>query len=406
MYQISKKYRALYTENRYFIISGGRGSGKSFAVADFILRLTFEANHVILFTRYTMTSAHISIIPEFIDKIEKLNAAEFFDITQSEIINKQTGSKIIFRGIKVGSLIQTAALKSIPNLTTWIIDEAEELPNEQIFDTIDESIRSLNAHNRVLFVLNPPKVTHWIIQKFFVAKEIKTGFCGTLGNTVYIHTTYQDNKKNLSNSFLEKAEQVRMNNYQAYKHRYLGYPLTESAGALWKLQNIKYKVPSDTLKQVYISLDPAVTTSKNSDETGIVIVGKDDNNIGYVIADHSGKYTPLEWASLALKLYESYKADAIIAEVNQGGDMVKTIIKNLNNNVRILTVHATRGKALRAEPIAALYEEGKVFHVKHLPLLEEQMLTWDSTSEKSPDRIDAMVHGLTKIMLTKTVFAQ
>jgi len=140
--EVHSKYKTIVGENsRYYIVSGGRGSGKSFSVNALLVMLTYEAGHTILFTRYTLTSAYISIIPEFIDKLELFGFTQHFHITKDEIINKQTGSKIIFRGIKTSSGDQTANLKSLQGITTWVVDEAEELTDEQKFDTIDLSVR-------------------------------------------------------------------------------------------------------------------------------------------------------------------------------------------------------------------------------------------------------------------------
>ena len=152
---LNNKYNSLGNDSRYFVITGGRGSGKSFAITTFLAFLTFEQGHKILFTRYTMISAANSIIPEFLDKLEQFGSIEHFHITKDEIINKKTGSKIIFRGIKTSSGDQTANLKSLQGITTWVVDEAEELTDEQKFDTIDLSVRQQGKQNRVILILNP-----------------------------------------------------------------------------------------------------------------------------------------------------------------------------------------------------------------------------------------------------------
>jgi len=144
MIQINNKYRVIgEADSRYFVVTGGRGSGKSYSVNLLLTMLTYEAGHTILFTRYTLTSAYISIIPEFIDKIDTLGLNNDFHITKEEIVNLRTGSKILFKGIKTSSGDQTANLKSLQGVTTWILDEAEELVDEDTFDKIDLSIRFL-----------------------------------------------------------------------------------------------------------------------------------------------------------------------------------------------------------------------------------------------------------------------
>ena len=143
MITIPRKYQPLASDSRYFIVTGGRGSGKSFSVNFFLLLLTYEQGHVILFTRYTLVSAHVSIIPEFIDKIEMLGKEHDFHITKDEIINITTGSKIIFKGIKTSSGTQTANLKSLAGVTTWVLDEAEELTEK--IEMLGKERKSRNA---------------------------------------------------------------------------------------------------------------------------------------------------------------------------------------------------------------------------------------------------------------------
>ena len=163
MIELSPKYRPLFDDDsRYFITTGGRGSSKSFSIATMILLLTYEKGHNVLFTRYTMTSASTSIIPEMTEKIELLGLESDFLVNKTEITNNRTGNTIYFRGLKTGSGNQTAALKSLNGITTWILDEAEEMPDEQLFDKIDLSVRSTEAQNRVVLVLNPATKAHWI----------------------------------------------------------------------------------------------------------------------------------------------------------------------------------------------------------------------------------------------------
>jgi phage terminase large subunit len=192
MILLNDKYKPLFeNKTRYNVISGGRGSGKSFSVALYLLLLTFEDNRTILFARYTMTSIAISIFPEFKDKIEILNLEDIFDITKSEIINKRTGSKIIFRGIKTGSSIQTANLKSIANVDTLVIDEAEEIPDEETFDKIDLSIRSSKHFNKIIILFNPTTKASWIYERFYEKRSIMGGCNLVTDDVTYIHTTYK-----------------------------------------------------------------------------------------------------------------------------------------------------------------------------------------------------------------------
>lgn len=261
MITLNQKYSSLFeNDTRYFIITGGRGSSKSFGVGTFTSLLSFETGHKILFTRQTMTSAHLSIIPEFQEKIDLLELNDFFEINKSEIRNKKSGSEIIFKGIKTSSGDQTANLKSLQGVTTWILDEAEELIDESVFDKINLSIRQKGKQNRVILILNPATKEHWIYKKFFEQEGITEGFNGVKGNTTYIHTTYLDNLDNLDESFLDEVEKVKVNNPKKYKHVILGGWLDKAEGVVftnWKYGTFNPDNLQTSFGQDYgFSIDP------------------------------------------------------------------------------------------------------------------------------------------------------
>ena len=233
MIKLNKKYNGLKNKTRFFIITGGRGSSKSFGVGTFASILSFEAGHKLLFTRQTMTSAHLSIIPEFQEKIELLDAHDFFEVTKSEIKNKASGSEIIFRGIKTSSGDQTANLKSLQGVTTWILDEAEELTDELTFDKINLSIRQKGKQNRVILILNPSTKEHWIYKRFFESAGVKEGFNGIKGNVTYIHTTFEDNIEHLDQSFLDEIQRIKLTNPKKYEHQILGGWLDKADGVVF-----------------------------------------------------------------------------------------------------------------------------------------------------------------------------
>jgi len=258
--KINSKYNLLGSDSRYFIISGGRGSGKSYSINSFLLLLTYEVGHVILFTRYTLTSAHISIIPEFIDKIETAGLHSDFYITKDEIVNTKTGSKILFRGIKTSMGTQTANLKSLAGVTCWILDEAEELNDEEIFDKIDYSIRHNVKQNRVILILNPATKEHFIYKRFFEQKEVQEGSTLINKDTTYIHSSYLDNYENLSESFLDQIEQIKINNPKKYEHVILGGWLDKAEGVVftnWKFGTFNPDNLQTSFGQDYgFSIDP------------------------------------------------------------------------------------------------------------------------------------------------------
>jgi phage terminase large subunit len=269
--KVKKKYMPIVdSDSRYFIISGGRGSGKSFSVNALLVMLTYEQGHTILFTRYTLTSAYISIIPEFIDKLEQFGSIADFHITKDEILNKKTGSKIIFRGIKTSSGDQTANLKSLQGITTWVVDEAEELVDEQKFDTIDLSVRQQGKPNRIILILNPTTKEHFIYRRFFEDRGVQEGSNTTKENTTYIHTTYQDNIDNLSKSYIDQIEQMKIRRPEKYKQQMLGSWLNKAEGVIfnnWSVGEFKKTSVSVWGQDYGFAADPSTLVEVNIDSS-------------------------------------------------------------------------------------------------------------------------------------------
>ncbi len=258
------------SDSRYFIVSGGRGSGKSFSVNALLVMLTYEQGHTILFTRYTLTSAYISIIPEFIDKLEQFGSIADFHITKDEILNKKTGSKIIFRGIKTSSGDQTANLKSLQGITTWVVDEAEELVDEQKFDTIDLSVRQQGKPNRIILILNPTTKEHFIYRRFFEDRGVQEGSNTIKENTTYIHTTYQDNIDNLSKSYIDQIEQMKIRRPEKYKQQMLGAWLNKAEGVIfnnWSVGEFKHIGTSVWGQDYGFAADPSTLVEVNIDSS-------------------------------------------------------------------------------------------------------------------------------------------
>lgn len=269
MVVINDKYRRIGSEAKFSIITGGRGSGKSFALTYLICLLSYEAGHVILYTRYTLRAASISIIPEFLQKIELMGKSADFEVTKDSIINKASGSRILFRGIKTSSGDQTANLKSIQGLSTWVLDEAEELTSEDKFDTINLSVREEGVQNRVILIMNPTTKEHWVYKKFFEQRGVEQGTNATIEDVNYIHTTYLDNKENLSESFINDVERIKKVNPEKYKHKILGGWLDRAEGVVfnnWEFgefnpdglqtsfgMDFGFSIDPDTLVEVAIS---------------------------------------------------------------------------------------------------------------------------------------------------------
>lgn len=231
---ISEAYLPLFqSDTRYTIVTGGRGSGKSFALACAMLLSTYDDPFNILYTRYTLVSAEVSIIPEYTEKIDMLERADDFTIKRREVINDTTGACIMFRGLKTSSKNQIAKLKSLNRIKTWVLDEAQELIDENLFDTIDLSIREKDADNRVILVLNPASIDHWIYRRFFIEAGVAEDFNGKKGNVTYIHTTYEDNEVNLDEGFVNIANSLKEKNYDKWEHIFGGKWLLRKEGLIY-----------------------------------------------------------------------------------------------------------------------------------------------------------------------------
>lgn len=219
---------------RYVIVIGGRGSAKSFHTSTAIVAHSDMDANTILYTRFTMVAANVSIIPEYTEKIDLAGMSDKFSIKATEIHNTRSGGKILFRGIMQGSKNQTARLKSIPNVKLFALDEGEELVDESSFDTIDFSLRKVGVQSLLWIVLNPSDVTHWIYRRFFakVINQLAPNTTKVIGDTCYIWTTYEINP-HLDKSFLDQVEKMAVNNPEKYRNVFLGYWNTRKEGLIF-----------------------------------------------------------------------------------------------------------------------------------------------------------------------------
>lgn len=378
MIQLNSKYKPLISsDSRYFIITGGRASGKSFAISSFLLMLTFEPNHKILFTRYTMSSAHISIIPEFISKIESLDLLDRFEITKTEIINKITGSSIIFKGIKTSSGVQTANLKSISGVTTWVIDEAEELIDEDIFNKIDLSIRTNDNQNRVIVVMNPATKEHFIYKRFFEDCGVPECSNLTKNQTTYIHSTYQDNLDNISTSILLQIDNLKQNNYEKWKHIIEGRWLNRAEGIIYNNWKLGEWIETDTV--IYgldfgFSIDPSAC---------IAISIKDKDIYIKEVFYKTNMITPDFVNELKL-----LKSNSLIIADSAEGRLIEEI-KRSNLNIEAIK----KGAGSILEGITFVQEYNLVVDPSSINLIRE-LNNYAWASEKAGLPIDKWNHGL------------
>ncbi len=220
-------------------------------------------------------------------------------------------------------------------------------------------------------------------------------------------TTYA-NAKHLSRVFLDEIaaayEGTRLGRQELH-----GELIEDVAGALWThamIEHSRVSVPQgfhEALRRVVVAVDPPASAGEGADECGIVVAGvlsAGDTDTAFVLADRSaGGLSPRQWAARAVEAFHDFRADRIVVETNQGGEMVREIVRGVDPSAPVREVHATRGKRLRAEPVAALYEQGLVRHVATFPKLEDQMTSFTGEGAKSPDRLDALVWALTDLML-------
>jgi phage terminase large subunit-like protein len=224
-------------------------------------------------------------------------------------------------------------------------------------------------------------------------------------------STY-DNRDNLAESFytqiISKYEGTRLGRQELNAE-----VLDDNPNSLWSQptiddNRIKHAdAPSlDHYTRIAIAVDPAATSHAKSDDTGIVVTAIDHDGEGYVLYDGTIKDKPSEWGQRAIDLYAQYSCDIMVAEVNNGGEMVEHVIRTIDNTINFKKVVATRGKAIRAEPIAALYEQGRIHHVGNFPELENELVNWspNDRSAKSPNRMDALVWAMTELFKIRTAF--
>jgi phage terminase large subunit len=278
--KLNNKYEALFkNDTRFFIVTGGRGSAKSFATTTYSCVLSREADHKILYTRATMSSAHLSIIPEFQEKIKLLGLEDSYRINKAEIFNEDSGSEILFRGLKASSGDQTANLKSLQGITTWVLDEAEELTDEAKFDTIQRSIRSNKKQNRIILILNPATKEHWIYKRFFESMGVEEGFNGIKENVTYIHTSYLDNIEHLPEDYIADFKKLERDNPKKYNHVVMGGWLEKAEGVVftnWKFGSFNPDGLQTSCGMDFgFSVDPDTLTEVAIDKTKMIIYVKE-----------------------------------------------------------------------------------------------------------------------------------
>ena len=395
----------LTSGKRFNLIPGGSRSGKTFELVGTVIERALLApgsRHLIV--RQEGTSAKRAIVKGTWPEVIKVR----WPGLQYEW-KEQYGYFLLPNEseVWVGGLNDDKALEKIlgNEYASIYINEASEvkykaytLLRSRLAQTV-ETIKGKMLSQRMYVDLNPTTRQHWTYRLWIDGVEPEGQQPIDLSQYGHVFVNPMDNAENLSTEYLNDLRSLPE---RARKRFFDGAYVEDVEDALWRRTMFKrvQKVPE--LDRIVVALDPAVTNEAGSDETGIIVAGVDAHGNGYVLDDASGKYRPEEWARQALGAFDYFNADRIVAEVNQGGDMVEHTIRAVRSNVPYKAVRASRGKVIRAEPIAALYERGKVYHCGDMSELESQMCSFTTGFDRkaagySPDRIDALVWAFTDL---------
>lgn len=395
---INPKLLPFLTEHsRFKVAYGGRGSSKSWGVARILIaKAHTERGIKILCTKGTQASIADSVYQLIREQISLLGLEDYFECTKTDIRHIYTGSVFLFKGLQ-----HPARIKSIENIKYAWVEEASVDFSEEAYEILIPTIRAEGSE--IYFTFNPFRETDVVYGKFVHHSHPQA---------LTVKLNYQDNPF-FPDVLEQDMEYDRRTNYLKYLHVWEGELEQAPEGALWTDALLSY-VPSEDreilaeneyedLERIVVALDPSGTSTDRSDACGIVVAGKYRDEDRYIVLeDATAIMSPHTWGQAAVNLYNRYTADRIVAEQNFGGDMVQTIIRSIQPHTSYKKVTASRGKLLRAEPIAALYEAGKVQHLRHFVDLEYEMKTYTGDSkQKSPNRLDALVWALTDLSSTR-----
>lgn len=325
------------------------------------------------------------------DKIQALGVGSMFEVQVDQIKTPGSGV-IIFQGLQDHN---SESIKSFEGFRCAWLEEAQTI-SERSLELLRPTIRAPGSE--IIASWNPRNAND-PVDKLLRGQTPPDG-------AIVVKANYSDNPW-----FPAELEQERLhdekNNRDRYGHIWLGEYEPAAVGAIWDRLTIhqcrREKAP--TLNRIVVAIDPAVSNEADSDHHGIGAVGLGEDGHGYVLEDATLKGSPRQWAERAIALYDRYDADAIVIEVNQGGDMCKHTLQSVRPNVRVVEVRASRGKHVRAEPIAALYSLGRVHHIGTFPQLEDEMCLMTASGYEgsgSPNRVDWLVWGLTELFPSMT----
>jgi len=380
------------------IIRAGRRGGKTVGISIAAVKW-FLDGHRVLYTAPTMEQVgrFWSTVTRALHeatrrKVLRKNESEHFievEGTEQRIKAKTSWNADTLRGDYAGKLI----------FDEW------QLMNEDAWGLVGAPML-LDNDGDAIFIYTPPSLHSRSVSKandpqhaaklFKKAQNLQNG-----GSTRWaaFHFTSRDNP-HLSKDALDEITGDMSS--LAYRMEIMAEDVDEAPGALWTRKTIDDNrvLSAPHLSRLVVSVDPSTTSA--GDEAGLVVCGKNGDH-GYIIADESIQGSPLVWAKAAVTAYHKHKADLIVAEKNQGGEMVELTIRQVDPDVNVKLVHASRGKQARAEPVSAKAEKGMIHHVGNFPVLEDELCLWTPGDSDSPNRLDAMVWGMTELMFNAVV---
>ncbi len=409
-----KQVRSLFASAaKYLLVYGGSRSGKTFVICYTVIVRALKAPG----SRHAIFRRHGVAVKQSIgkDTLPKVAQLAFPGLAmkwheQDGYFSLPNGSEIWLAGLDDKDRVDKVLGREF---ATLYFNEASEIPLSSYTVALTRLAQVCEDVNRRPLALkcyvdlNPTTSAHWTYQMWVLGIHPDGGRAieGHAENYAHITVNPMDNAANLAADYLRDLAALP----ERQRRRFFDGAFTaDDDNALWRRSYIKILQPGD-LRRVVVAVDPAISAEVGSDETGIIVAALGADGRGYVLADESGKYRPEEWARRAISLFDTYDADCIVGERNQGGDMVRATVQAQARGrvIPFRDVTATKGKATRAEPIAALYEQGKVFHADEFDALTDQMCAFTIGFDRkaqgySPDRVDALVWALTDLFPAMT----
>ena len=376
-----------------WLILAGRGFGKTWTGAYDIVNYAMTHPNTISAVLAPTFGDLRRVCFEGVSGINQLIPIECYHNSKASGYNRSTSEIKLWNGSKIVgfSASEPDRLRGSQYHRAWC-DELAAWRYPEAYDQLQFGLRL--GKNPQVVITTTPRPTPIIKE---LMKRAEEDVYVTQGSTF-------ENKENLAQSalkqFVDRYEGTRLGRQELYAEI-----LDDFEGALWNYTMLEdCRVTKEHLPEmtkIIVSIDPAVTANANSDETGIIVSALGEDERYYILEDKTGKYSPDEWGRVAIELFYRYNANMIVAEVNNGGDLVERLLRSIERNIPYKSVHATRGKMVRAEPISALYEQGRVYHLGTFPKLEEQMCSFTGDNKgASPDRLDALVWGLTELSIS------